>query len=108
MTEALHDGLRLYHQGLYDQALYFLEDIDPLQQPEAAYYQALSYTKLGRAPQALEALDLVLVRETSVLKLVQAKMIRAFLLTTEKRYLEAEQALGAMIAKARVFLGVAR
>lgn len=97
MTEALGQGLRLWHQGLYEQALYFLEDIDPLQEPEAAYYQALSYSKLGRAAEALEALDLVLVQEANFLKLVQAKMIRAFLLTTEKRYVEAEQALRAMM-----------
>lgn len=97
MTEALGQGLRLWHQGLYEQALYFLEDIDPLQEPEAAYYQALSYSRLGRAAEALEALDLVLVQEANFLKLVQAKMIRAFLLTTEKRYVEAEQALRAMM-----------
>ena len=55
MTEALREGLRLWHQGLYEQALYFLEDIDVLQEPEAAYYQALSYSRLGRALEALEA-----------------------------------------------------
>jgi tetratricopeptide (TPR) repeat protein len=97
MTEALSEGLRLYHQGSYEQALYFLEDIDPLEVPEAAYYQALSYSKLGRAAEALEALELVLVQETSFLKLVQAKMIRAFLLTTERRHVEAEQALRSMM-----------
>jgi len=97
MTEALSEGLRLYHQGSYEQALYFLEDIDPLEVPEAAYYQALCYSKLGRATEALETLDLVLVQETSFLKLVQAKMIRAFLLTTEKRSVEAEEALRAMM-----------
>lgn len=97
MTEALREGLRLWHQGLYEQALYFLEDIDVLQEPEAAYYQALSYSKLGRAEEAIEALELVLVQETNFLKLVQAKMIRAFLLTTERRYTEAEQALRAMM-----------
>ena len=97
MTEALSQGLRLYHQGSYDQALYFLEDIDPVEVPEAAYYQALSYSKLNRAADALEALGLVLVQETNLLKLVQAKMIRAFLLTTEHRYVEAEQALKAMM-----------
>jgi tetratricopeptide (TPR) repeat protein len=97
MTEALSEGLRLYHQGFYEQALYFLEDIDPLEVPEAAYYQALCYSKLGRASEALESLDLVLVQESSFLKLVQAKMIRAFLLTTERRYVEAEQALRTMM-----------
>ena len=97
MTEALQDGLRLYHQGQYDQALYFLEDIDPILEPDAAYYQALSYSKLGRAADALESLNLVLVRESNFLKLIQAKMIRAFLLTTERRYVEAEQALRAML-----------
>lgn len=93
----MSEGLRLYHQGSYEQALYFLEDIDPLEVPEAAYYQALCYSKLGRATEALETLDLVLVQETSFLKLVQAKMIRAFLLTTEKRSVEAEEALRAMM-----------
>jgi tetratricopeptide (TPR) repeat protein len=97
VNDALQDGLRLYHQGSYEQALYFLEDIDPLQEPDAAYYQALSYSKLGRAAEALQALDLVLVQETNFLKLVQAKMIRAFLLTTERRYVEAEQALRVMM-----------
>ena len=97
MTESLLDGLRLYHQGLYEQALYFLEDLDLVQEPDAAYYQALCYSKLGRAPSALEALGLVLVHETNFLKLVQAKMIRAFLLTTERRYVEAEEALRTMM-----------
>jgi len=97
LTEALREGLRLWHQGLYEQALYFLEDIDVLQEPEAAYYQALSYSRLGRASDALGALNLVLEQETNFLKLVQAKMIRAFLLTTEKRYGEAEQALREMM-----------
>ncbi len=97
MTEALNEGLRLYHQGFYEQALYFLEDIDPLEVPEAAYYQALSYSKLGRSLEALDSLNLVLVQESNFLKLVQAKMIRAFLLTTERRYFEAEQALRTMM-----------
>jgi len=97
MTEALTEGLRLYHKGSFEQALYFLEDIDPLEVPEAAYYQALSYSKLGRATEALESLDLVLVQETNLLKLVQSKMIRAFLLTTERKYAEAETALRAMM-----------
>ena len=89
--------MRLYYQGLYEQALYFLEDIDPLQDSEAAYYQALCYSKLGRAPDALSALELVIDKESNFLKLVQAKMIRAFLLTTERRFIEAEAALKAMI-----------
>lgn len=97
MTDPLKEGLRLYHQGQYEQALYFLEDIDPLQEPESAYYQALSYSKLGRATEALDSLSLVLYKETNFLKLVQAKMIRAFLLTTEKRYVEAEESLRTML-----------
>jgi len=97
MTEALTEGLRLYHQGYHEQALYFLEDIDPVEVPEAAYYQALCYSRMGRASQALDALDLVLAQESNFLKLVQAKMIRAFLLTTDKRYTEAEQSLRSMI-----------
>lgn len=97
MTEALREGLRLWHQGLYEQALYFLEDIDPLQEPEAAYYQALSYSRLDRVDEALRALELVLEQETNFLKLVQAKMIRSFLLTTEGRYVEAEQSLRSMM-----------
>jgi len=97
MTEALTEGLRLYHQGDYDQALRHFEGIDPVEVPEAAYYQALSYSKIGRASEALDALDLVIVQEANFLKLVQAKMIRAFLLTTEKRYREAEQTLKAMM-----------
>lgn len=97
MTEALSEGLRLVHEGSYEQALYFLEDIDPVEVPEAAYYQALCYSKLGRALEALEALNLVLIQETNFLKLVQSKMIRAFLLTTERRFAEAEEALRTMM-----------
>ena len=99
MTEALREGLRLWHQGLYEQALYFLEDLDLIQEPEAAYYLALSYSKLGRTPEALEALDLLLERESNLVKLTQAKMIRAFLLTTESRFSEAERALGGMLGE---------
>jgi tetratricopeptide (TPR) repeat protein len=97
LTEALTEGLRLYHLANYEQALYFLEDIDPVEVPEAAYYQALCYSKLGRASEALGALELVLIQESNFLKLVQAKMIRAFLLTTGARYAEAEQALRTMM-----------
>ncbi len=50
LTEALSEGLRLYHGGAYEQALYFLEDIDPLEVPEAAYYQALFVLKNWAGP----------------------------------------------------------
>ena len=97
MSEGFEEGVRLFVQGMYDQALYFLEDIDPLEEPEASYYQALCFSKLGRSEEALPALDLMIVQETNFLKLLQAKMIRGFLLTTERRYPEAERALRGMI-----------
>ncbi len=64
---------------------------------EASYYQALCFSKLGRADEALPALDLMIAQETNFLKLLQAKMIRGFLLTTERRYPEAEKALKGML-----------
>jgi tetratricopeptide (TPR) repeat protein len=97
VTEAWTEGLRLYREGAYEQALYFLEDIDAQEAPEAPYYQALSYTKLARTAEALAILDQLVSAETSFLKLLQIKMIRAFLLTTERRYPEAEAALRGLI-----------
>ena len=97
VTEAWTEGLRLYREGAYEQALYFLEDLDVQESPEAPYYQALTYTKLARTAEALTALDQVLVSETNFLKLLQVKMIRAFLLTQERRYAEAEAGLRALI-----------
>ncbi len=97
VTEAWTEGLRLYREGSYEQALYFLEDIDAKDAPEAPYYQALSYTKLARTGEALEALEQVIATETNILKLLQVKMIRAFLLTNERRFTEAEAALRALI-----------
>lgn len=97
VTEAWSEGLRLYREGAYEQALYFLEDIDAQEAPDAPYYQALSYTRLARTSEALSALEQVIAVETNFLKLLQVKMIRAFLLTTERRFAEAEAALRALI-----------
>ena len=97
MNDPWEEGLRLFEGGHFEQALYFLEDIDPLEMPEAAYYQALCYSKLGRAEEALKSLDLVIIQESNFLKILQARMIRAFLLTTEKKYSLAEKELKGMI-----------
>jgi len=97
VTEAWTEGLRLYREGAYEQALYFLEDLDVQEAPEAAYYQALTYTKLARTADALAVLDQVISTETNILKLLQVKMIRAFLLTMERRFAEAESALRLLI-----------
>src|SRR6516225_2428293 len=97
VTEAWTEGLRLYREGAYEQALYFLEDIDAQEAPEAPYYQALSYTKLARTAEALAILDQLVLAETGFIKLLQIKMIRAFLLTTERRYPEAEAALRGLL-----------
>ncbi|MEI8094858.1 MAG: tetratricopeptide repeat protein [Spirochaetales bacterium] len=97
MSEGFDEGVRMFVQGMYEQALYFLEDVDPVDEPEAAYYQALSYSKLGRSDEALAALVLLISHETNFLKLLQAKMIRSYLLTTDRRYPEAEAALRGML-----------
>jgi tetratricopeptide (TPR) repeat protein len=97
MKPGLDEGVRLFGQGEYGQALFFLEDLDPLDVPDAAYYQALSYSRLGRTDQALSALDLLISQGTNFLKLLQVKMIRGFLLTTDRRYPEAELALRDML-----------
>ncbi|NNM55207.1 MAG: tetratricopeptide repeat protein [Spirochaetales bacterium] len=97
MNDPWEEGLRLFEEGHFEQALYFLEDIDPLEVPDAAYYQALCYSQLGRADEALRSLDLVIIQESNFLKILQARMIRAFLLTTEKRYPAAEKELKGMI-----------
>ena len=97
MTETLKEGVRLWNDGDLERALSVLEQVDPLREPEAAYYLALTSSKLGRPEAALRSLDLVLVHETNFLKIVQAKMVRALLLTSEHRYVEAEAALRTMI-----------
>jgi tetratricopeptide (TPR) repeat protein len=97
MKPSLDEGVRLFGQGQYGQALFFLEELDPLDVPDAAYYQALSYSRLGRTDQALSALELLISQGTNFLKLLQVKMIRGFLLTTERRYPEAESALRDML-----------
>ena len=97
MKPSLDEGVRLFGQGQYGQALFFLEELDPLDVPDAAYYQALSYSRLGRTDQALSALELFISQGTNFLKLLQVKMIRGFLLTTERRYTEAESALRDML-----------
>lgn len=97
MSEALAEGTKLFESGLYESALIYLKDLDPVEEPEAAYYQALTYSKLGRSPEALYALDLVIAQESNFLKLLQARMIRAFILTQNKRYDEAEKSLRELV-----------
>jgi tetratricopeptide (TPR) repeat protein len=97
MNEAWLEGLKLFEAGQFEQALLFFQDIDPIEVPEAAYYQALIYSKLGRSEEAMRSLDLVIAQETNFLKILQARMIRAFLLTSEKKFVQAEKNLRGMI-----------
>ncbi|NNM66632.1 MAG: tetratricopeptide repeat protein [Spirochaetales bacterium] len=97
MNEAWLEGLRLFEIGQFEQALLFFQDIDPIEVPEAAYYQALIYSKLGRSEEAMRSLDLVIAQESNFLKILQARMIRAFLLTSEKKFVQAEKNLREMI-----------
>lgn len=97
MTEGLQEGIRLFKEERWQQAKYFLEDVDPSSEPEGAYYLALVHSKLGDPAEALVALDVMLQFETNFVKILQARMIRGWLLTTCGDYPQAAKALKELI-----------
>lgn len=99
MTENLKEGVRLFHEKRWDQALYFLEDLNPQEEPDAPYYMALIHSKLQNPQGALISIEKVLQFETNFLKILQARMIRAYLLTLLDRLAEAEKSLESLLSE---------
>ncbi|GEM_PF-6920036 len=91
MTDNYREGIRLFHEGRTDQAILFLGEVDPDELISASYYLALCHTKGQRYEKSLECLELVMAGEGNFLKVLQAKILKGWLLT---RMNKTQDALG--------------
>ncbi|MDC7232089.1 MAG: tetratricopeptide repeat protein [Spirochaetales bacterium] len=89
------DGLNLYNNGLYQDALDALlsEDIDPVEDPELAYLMGLCYTRLEEYNAAVFYLEKAAERDTSLIRIYQSRMVLSYVYNKTRNYMGAEKQL---------------
>lgn len=89
------DGLNLYNNGLYQEALDALlsEDIDPVEDPELAYLMGLCYTRLEEYNAAVFYLEKAAERDNSLIRIYQSRMVLSYVYNITKNYMGAEKQL---------------
>ena len=101
---SLNEGIRLYRQKRWEQALKELRRINPEsfnseENMELAYYLGLSYTKLERYDEALLYLEQVVTSGEDVLRVYQCRMTLAYIYILTKRFRMAEFELNRLATK---------
>lgn len=89
MKENLIKGIKEFQQKNYAAALNFLENTGPEDLLESNYYMAICYIRLEQYAKALECLELLLITEGNIVRLVQIKILKAFVLEKMERLDEA-------------------
>jgi tetratricopeptide (TPR) repeat protein len=89
------DGLNLYNNGLYQEALDTLlsEDIDPVDDPELAYLMGLCYTRLEEFSAAVFYLEKAAERDNSLIRIYQCRMVLSYVYNITKNFKGAENQL---------------
>lgn len=89
------DGLNLYNNGLYQDALDALlsEDIDPVEDPELAYLMGLCYTRLEEYNAAAFYLEKAAERDSSLIRIYQSRMVLSYVYNVTRNYSGAENQL---------------
>lgn len=89
------DGLNLYNNGLYQEALDALlsEDIDPVEDPELAYLMGLCYTRLEEFNAAVFYLEKAAERDSSLIRIYQSRMVLSYVYNVTKNFMGAEKQL---------------
>lgn len=89
------DGLNLYNNGLYQEALDALlsEDIDPVEDPELAYLMGLCYTRLEEFNAAVFYLEKAAERDNSLIRIYQSRMVLSYVYNITKNFMGAENQL---------------
>ncbi len=89
------DGLKLYENGLYEDALDALmsEDIDPVEDAELSYLIGLCYTRTGEFNAAVFYLEKSLELDNSFLRAYQIRMVLSYIYNVTANYPAAEMQL---------------
>ena len=101
---SLNEGIRLYRQKRWEQALKELRRINPEsfsseENMELAYYLGLSYTKLERYDEALLYLEQIVTSGEEGLRIYQCRMTLAYIYILTKRFRMAEFELNRLATK---------
>ena len=100
MYSELKEGIRLYNQKNYQEALVFflsLSTEDALMKIEINYYIGLVYSRLSEYEQALEYLEQVVTSSKDIAKVYQCRLILAFIYANTGRTRLAEFELSKLI-----------
>lgn len=80
MSEALRNAVQEYRQGHFERAVQLLESVGPDELVEATYHLILCRTRLKQYEQALADLEMYLLLEPDLLRQVQMKILKGWLL----------------------------
>lgn len=100
MYKELEEGINLYNQEKYQEALVFflsVETEDKLVQTEINYYTGLSYSRLFEYEKALEYLEQVVTANLDIAKVYQCRLILAFIYANSDRTRLAEFELSKLL-----------
>ncbi len=89
------DGLALYENGLYEDALdaFMSEDIDPVEDPDLAYFIGLCYTRTSEFNAAVFYLEKSLEQDSSFLRAFQIRMVLSYIYNLTSNFPAAEMQL---------------
>ncbi len=95
----MKDGIRLYRQKKFQQALnVFLEvHVEQSEESTLSYYLGLCYTHLGKYDEALLYLEQVVASEIGFLQIYQSRMIMGYIYAVTGRYRLAEFELNRLL-----------
>lgn len=81
-------GIKFYNDGKPEEAMkqFLLEDIDPSDDAELAYYLGLCHTKLGEYETALHYFQRVLEIDFHILRTFQTRMIASYIFNCTEEY----------------------
>jgi len=85
---AREEARELYNQGKTIEAMeqFMLEDVDPSNDPELAYYFGLCHTRLGEYETALDYFQRVLEIDFHILRTFQTRMVVSYIFNTTEQY----------------------
>jgi len=90
VTDNIKEGLKLYKEKHYDQALYYFDEENPLEHPINAYYMGLSHLCLEHWDETLELLDVVLLKDEDLLRILHCQILKGFVLIQQENWSGAE------------------
>ncbi|WP_037572051.1 tetratricopeptide repeat protein [Spirochaeta cellobiosiphila] len=86
MSLDLDEGIRLYREGHYEQALKVFDALNEEEFPSLPYYLGLACTKLKEYEKALEYFEQVISQDFDLVYTYQSRMVKALIYTELEEY----------------------